>query len=87
MDSSRYRTFSNNQVFFVCLFVCINALRPSQQQWSCQDVASILWDFGCHDTQNVLHKYNHPTKPIRLICMDGLTKQWFETTFPGQAQT
>ena len=25
---------------------------------------------GCHDTQNVLHKYNHPTKPI---CMDGLT--------------
>ena len=24
---------------------------------------------GFHDTQNVLHKYNHPTKPIRLICM------------------
>ena len=30
-----------------------------------------LWDFyptlGCHDTQNVLYKYNHPSKPIRLI--------------------
>ena len=42
------------------------------------DTASILWDFyttlGCHDTQNVLHKNNHPFKPIRLICMDGLTK-------------
>ena len=24
---------------------------------------------GCYDTQNALHKYNHPTKPIRLICM------------------
>ena len=23
----------------------IDALRPSQQQWSCWDVASILWDF------------------------------------------
>ena len=22
---------------------------------------------GCHDTQNVLHKCNHPTKPIRLF--------------------
>ena len=56
------------------LFVCIDGLRPSQQQWSCRDVASILWDFyptlGCHDTQNVRHKYNHPTKPIMLICMN-----------------
>ena len=39
----------------------------------------ILWDFypTCHDTQNVLHKYNHPSKPIRLTCMDGLTKPLF----------
>ena len=28
-----------------------------------------------HDTQNVLHKYNHPSKPIKLICYVGLTKQ------------
>ena len=53
------------------LFVGIYALRPSQQQWSCLDIVSILWDFyqtfGRHDTQNVLLKYNHPTKPIRLI--------------------
>ena len=53
----------------------IDALRPSQQQWSCRDVASILWDMypplGCHDTQNALLKYNHPTKRIRLVCMDG----------------
>ena len=28
----------------------------------------------CHDTQNVLHRYNQPSKPIRLICMDGVTK-------------
>ena len=42
---------------------------------------SILWDvyptLGCHDTQNVLHKCNHPTKPIRLISMNGLTKPHF----------
>ena len=65
---------------YVCLFV-IDALRHSQLQRSCRDVTSILWDFypklGCHDTQNVLHKYIHPTKPIRLICMDGLTKPLF----------
>ena len=63
------------------LFVKIDALRPSQQHWSCLGVASVLWDFyqtlGCHDTQIVLHKYNHPTKPIRLICMNGLTKPLF----------
>ena len=62
-------------------FSLINALHPSQQQWSCWDAASILWDFyptlGCHDTQNVLHKYSHPSKPIRLIFMDGLTKPLF----------
>ena len=44
-------------------------------------LASILWDFyptlGCHDFQNVLRKYNLPTKPIKLICMDGLTKPDF----------
>ena len=27
---------------------------------------------GCHDTKNALYKYNHPTKPTRLICVDGL---------------
>ena len=32
---------------------------------------------GCHDTQNLLHKYNHPGKPIRPICMNGLTKPLF----------
>ena len=41
-----------------------------------------IW-MGCHDTQNVLYKCNHPSKRIRLICMDGLTL----TIFPGQAQT
>ena len=55
-------------LIIVC-FVSFDALLPSQQQWSCQEVASMLWDFyptlGCHDTQNVLHKYNHPTKPVR----------------------
>ena len=63
------------------MIVWIHALCPRQQQWSCRDVASILWDFnptlGCHDTQNVLHIYNDPTKPIRLLCMDGLTKPLF----------
>ena len=42
-------------IVLFCLFVLINALCPSQQQWSCRDIASILWDFyptlGCHDTQ------------------------------------
>ena len=37
------------------LFVLIDALHSSQQQWSCRDVASILWDFyptlGCHDIE------------------------------------
>ena len=70
-------------VRFVCLLFWIDALRPSQHQWPYQDVAFILWDFyltlGCHDTQNVLYKYNHPlaSKPIKLICMDGLTKPRF----------
>ena len=32
---------------------------------------------GYNDTQNLLHKYNHPTKPIRLVCMDDLTKPLF----------
>ena len=62
-------------------FLLIDALCSSQQQWSCQDVASILWDFypalECHDTQNVLHEYNHPIKPLRRMCMDGLTKPLF----------
>ena len=59
----------------ICLFVCIDALRPSQQQWSCRDVAAILWDFyqtlGCHDTQNMLHEYNYPINPmvVRLSLM------------------
>ena len=39
------------------LFACIDALRPSQQQWSCQDIASILWDFyqtlGCNDHTDI----------------------------------
>ena len=42
---------------------------------------SILWDLypklGCHGTQNVLRKYNHPTKQIRRICMNGLIKPLF----------
>ena len=55
---------------------------------SCRDVASILWDFyptlGCHGTQNVLHKCNHPTKPITLIYvwMVGLNHfSWASTYF------
>ena len=30
-----------------------------------------------YDTQNDLHKYDYPSKPIRLRCMDGLTKSLF----------
>ena len=76
---SEYRTA---KLYHYCHhFVLIDTLRPSQQLWSCRDVASILWDFyptlGCHDTQNALHKYNHPTKPIRLLSMEGLTKPLF----------
>ena len=46
-------------------------------------VALMSWDFypilGCHDTQNVLHKYNNPSKPklLLLLCMDGLNKPLF----------
>ena len=29
---------------------------------------------GCLDTQNVLHKYHHPSKPKKISCLDGLTK-------------
>ena len=62
------------KALYVHLFVWSDALRPSQHQWSCRDDAPLLWDIypilGWHDTQNRLHKYNHPTKPIRLICMD-----------------
>ena len=52
----------------------------------CRGVAFILWDLypksGRHDIQKVL-QILPPTKPIRLICIDGLTG----TIFPGQAQT
>ena len=52
---------------------------PVNSNGHVRDVASILVvDFyptlGWHGTQNVLHIYNYPTKPIRLICMNGLTK-------------
>ena len=40
--------------YFYYLFVKIDVVLPSQQQWPCRDVASILLDFcqtlGCHDT-------------------------------------
>ena len=76
--------FPDDNLFVWCftfqstaMVISFGALRSSQQQWSFRDVASILWDFyptlGCQDTQNALRKYNHPTKPIRLTCMDGLT--------------
>ena len=37
--------FYLQECLFVELLVRIDALRPSQQQWSCRDVASILLDF------------------------------------------
>ena len=30
----------NEELKFVCLFVCFDALRPSKQLWSCRDVTS-----------------------------------------------
>ena len=44
-----------------CLFVLIDALRPSQQLWSCRNVASILWE--CYPTLGCHVKNNHPSKP------------------------
>ena len=39
------------------LYIRIDALRPSQQLWSCREAAFILQDFypplECHDIQNV----------------------------------
>ena len=51
--------------------ICFVCFCPSQQLWSCWDIASILWDFyptlGCHDSQYVLLKYSHVSKQLRLI--------------------
>ena len=58
----------------LCLFVWIDALCPNQQQWSCQDAASILWDVMI---SNKYLKYNHPSKPILLICIGSLTWNHF----------
>ena len=49
-------------------------LRRNQQQWSCQDVVSILWDVMI---SNKCLKYNDPSKPILLICMGGYLKPFF----------
>ena len=32
---------------------------------------------GCHGTQHVIHKYNQPSNPKRLIGKDDLTKPLF----------
>ena len=61
-----------------CLFeLMLNV--PGQRQWSCRDVASILLDFYPPQKKDVMtsknclkYMYNQPTKPIRLVCMDGL---------------
>ena len=68
----------NSFDLFVCLFKLMPYV-PVNSNGHVRDVASILVvDFyptlGWHSTQNVLHIYNYPTKPIRLICMNGLTK-------------
>ena len=51
---------------FVCLFVCLFELIlyvPVNSNGHVGTLTSILWDFyptlGCHDTQNVLHKYTN----------------------------
>ena len=41
------------------LFVKIEAFRPSQQQKSWRDDTFIYRTLGCHDTQNVLHRYTN----------------------------
>ena len=60
--------------YYVCLFELMPV--PSQQLRSPRDVASILWEFYQNNgvmSSNKCLKYNHPSKPQRLICMDGLT--------------
>ena len=67
--------------FIVCLFVCLFELMFYVPVF--RGVALMSWDFypilGCHDTKNVLHKYNNPSKPklLLLLCMDGLNKPLF----------
>ena len=61
--SNRVRPQKCKNNFSVCLS---DALRPSQQRWSCRDVLSILLDFypkeGCH-----------PNSALKMFMMSGLT--------------
>ena len=56
------------------LFVWIDALRPIQQLWSCQD---FLWDvyptLGCHDTQNMLENNPSPNPLPKVKKEDVMT--------------
>ena len=56
---------------FVCLFVCLSCGLASQStvmvmSRRCLHFMELL-------PKIVVMKYNHLTKPIQLICMDGLT--------------
>ena len=67
---------------FVDINVCLNKCFTSQSTaivmtGRCLHLMGLLPNIRCHDTQNVFHKYNHPTRPKRLICMCGLTKSLF----------
>ena len=58
------------------MFVCIDALRPSQQLRSCLDVVSIFVTYSQSEngiTSNKCLKYNHPTKPQKAY-----THGWFD---------
>ena len=61
-------SLSLNLCLFVYLFVWLDALRSSQRNSNVHVGAlpTFYWILypvlGCHYTQNVLHKYNHPRK-------------------------
>ena len=68
---SFYKTFAQIRI---CLFVCIDALRPSQDQQPCRRLHFMgllpsIRILGCHDSKTVLHKYNHRNIPKKLICI------------------
>ena len=71
--------FLNDCLFEMMLYVPVNSngrvgtLPPFYGK-------SILWEMpplGCHDTQNLHQKCNNQSKPVRIICMDDLTKPLF----------
>ena len=53
-------------VFFVCLYDELVLYVPVNSNGHVGTLSPFYGTFT-HDTQNVLHEYNHPSKPIRLI--------------------